>query len=749
MEEISRHTSGFRTPADRPVSTAGSYCLDFILATDGLSRIISSLIRRKMKQFTIALAGNPNCGKTTMFNALTSSRARVGNWPGVTVEHLEGEYDHDGAKVRVVDLPGIYSFSAGSPDENAARNYILNEKPDAVVNIIDARNVERGLYLTAQLLEMRVPLIVVLNMMDLAERRHIEVQVEHLARHLDCPVIPTVAARKEGLDELRAAVAKAASAHQVSATHIRYDAQVEKALAGLVPAVQPAAERVAVPARWLAVKLLERDPVAEELTIGVCDELLAAEIAKIEKHIGEDIEIVMADGRYGFVHGLALDVVRRTGELRKNFSDAIDRIVLSRPLGIPLFLAVMYAVFTVTITFSGPLTGWINALSGALLVDGFGGWLTATGAPVWLKVLLADGLGGGIQTVAAFIPPIFFMFLCLSLLEESGYMARAAFVMDRSLRAIGLPGKAFIPMLVGFGCNVPGIMAARTLENQRDRTLTVLLNPFMSCGARLPVYALFASVFFPQSGGAVIFALYLTGILLAVGSGLLFRRTILKGEASTFVMELPPYHLPRAVAIFHHTWERLKEFILRAGRVILVLVLVLSFVWSIGTDGSFGNETSETSVLSAFSRAVTPLFEPLGITAGNWPATLGLITGIFGKELVVGTLNTFYGANGADPAAAMLAAFDGKAGAFAYLLFVLIYSPCVAAIAAIQRETGWKWMAFSVGYLTALAWTLATLFYQLATFAAHPAQSAVWIGAILLAFFLFAAALKLISRRKG
>ena len=698
-----------------------------------------------MKQFTIALAGNPNCGKTTLFNALTSSRGRVGNWPGVTVEHLEGEYQYDGAKVCVVDLPGIYSFSAGSPDENASRNYILKEKPDAVVNIIDARNVERGLYLTAQLLEMRVPLIVVLNMMDLAQRRHIEVQVAHLSRHLDCPVIPMVAARKEGLDNLQAAVAKAAAAHRVSATNVTYDEQVERALAGLIPAVTPAAERVSVPARWLAVKLLERDPVAEELTVGVCDELLAAEIVKVEAHIGEDIEIVIADGRYGFVHGLALDVVRRTGELRKNFSDAIDQLVLSRPLGIPLFLAVMYAVFTVTITFSGPITGWIDSLLGAWLVDGFGGWLAGLGAPIWLKVLLADGLGGGIQTVATFIPPIFFMFLCLSLLEESGYMARAAFVMDRSLRAIGLPGKAFIPMLVGFGCNVPGIMAARTLENRRDRTLTILLNPFMSCGARLPVYALFAGIFFPKTGGAVIFALYLTGILLAVASGLLFRRTILKGDATTFVMELPPYHLPRAVAIFHHTWERLKEFILRAGKIILILVLVLSVLWSIGTDGSFGNETSENSILSAFSRAVTPLFEPMGITSGNWPATLGLITGIFGKELVVGTLNTFYGANGADPAAAMLTAFDGKAGAFAYLLFVLIYSPCVAAIAAIQRETGWKWMTFSVVYLTVLAWSFATLFYQLATFAAHPAQSVMWIGAILLTGVLFFFTLKLIS----
>ncbi|MBL7017096.1 MAG: ferrous iron transport protein B, partial [Kiritimatiellales bacterium] len=641
-----------------------------------------------MKQFTIALAGNPNCGKTTLFNALTSSRERVGNWPGVTVEHLEGDYLFDDADYRVVDLPGIYSFSAGSLDEVAARDYILKEKPDAIVNLIDARNVERGLYLTAQLLEMRVPLVVVINMSGLAKRRHIEVQLKHLEQHLGCPVLEVEVVRKEEMAGLKKAIEAVAADKPISATHIQYDAEVEKAIGALIPVVEPAAKRVDVSARWLAIKLLERDPVAEDLTIGVCDELLAVQIEKVEKHIGEDIEIVMADGRYGFVHGLTLDVVKHTGEMRKRMSDAIDRIVLSRALGIPLFLAVMYGVFTVTINFSGPMIDWIDGVFGAILVDGLGGWLANVGAPMWLTVLLADGLGGGIQTVATFIPPIFFMFLCLSLLEESGYMARAAFVMDRTLRSIGLPGKAFIPMLVGFGCNVPGIMAARTLDNPRDRTLTVLLNPFMSCGARLPVYALFAGIFFPKVGGAVIFALYLTGILLAVGSGLLFRRTILKGDASTFVMELPPYHIPRLVAIFHHTWERLKEFILRAGKIIMVLVLALSFLWSIGTDGSFGNQESENSVLSAASRVITPVFHPMGITDDNWPATLGLVTGIFGKELVVGTLKTFYGADGADPESAMLSAFDGKTGAFAYLLFVLIYMPCVAAVAAIQRETG-------------------------------------------------------------
>jgi len=701
-----------------------------------------------MQKITVALAGNPNCGKTTVFNALTSSRERVGNWPGVTVEHMEGLYSFEDTTVRVVDLPGIYSFSADSLDEMAARDFLLREKPDVVANVIDARNVERGLYLTAQLLEMRVPLIVVINMMDLAKQRQIEVQIEHLARHLDCPVIPMVAARKEGVDAFKEAADRVAKDKRHSKTSILYDAEVEKAIEELIPALNPVASSEGVPSRWLAVKLLERDPAVEEIVAGVCDGSLACEIAKIEKHIGEDVEIVMADGRYGFVHGLALDVVKRTGEMRKRMSDALDRVVLSRALGVPLFLAVMYAVFTVTITLSGPMIGWLDEVFGSLLVDGLGSWLLGVGAPMWMKVLLADGIGGGIQTVATFIPPIFFMFLCLSLLEESGYMARAAFVMDRGLRAIGLPGKAFIPMLVGFGCNVPGIMAARTLEDERDRTLTVLLNPFMSCGARLPVYALFAGVFFPKYGGAVIFALYLAGILLAVGSGILFRNTILKGEASTFVMELPPYHVPRLVAIFHHTWERLKEFLLRAGKVILVLVLILSFLWSIGTDGSFGNQDGDKSVLSAASRMITPAFHSMGITDENWPATLGLVTGIFGKELVVGTLNTFYGADGTDPAQAMLAAFDGKAGAFAYLLFVLIYVPCVAAVAAVQREVGWRWTIFLIVYLTILAWALSTLFYQLATISQHPSQSAMWAFGIISHLVIFAKCLKRYARRK-
>ncbi|MCF7848796.1 MAG: ferrous iron transport protein B, partial [Kiritimatiellales bacterium] len=543
-------------------------------------------------------------------------------------------------------------------------------------------------------------------------------------------------------------------------------------------------------ARWAALKLLEHDEWALDFLGSPVAILEAAkeEITRVEKHIGEDLDIIIADGRYGFIHGLTQDVIQRDAAFKGNITEAIDKIVLNRLLGIPVFFFVMYMVFAITMNVGGPFIGFFDRLCGAVFVDGFGHLLAAVHTPEWLTTLLANGLGGGIQTVSTFIPPIFFIFLCLSFLEDSGYMARAAFVMDRFLRAIGLPGKAFIPMLVGFGCNVPGIMATRTLENNRDRILSILINPFMSCGARLPVYTLFAAAFFPESGGILIFAIYMTGIFLAVITGLLFKRTILQGDVSTFVMELPHYHMPTLNGIMFHTWTRLKGFIIRAGKVILVVVVILSCLSSIGTDGTIGNDNSGNSILCAVSRKITPVFRPLGIKDENWPATVGLFTGIFAKEAVVGTLDSLYSQIGAeetgteeevaysflgsiaDAFAAIPAGFDGffksmtdplgvssamheidssdqksysvmvqrfgdGNAAIAYLLFILIYAPCVAAIAAIYRETSLGWAAFAVFYLTVLAWTVATGFYQMATFAAHPLSSALW-----LAFCVFLAA---------
>ncbi len=743
-------------------------------------------IKQKIR---IAVAGNPNVGKTTLLNALTGSHQRVGNWPGVTVEKIEGSYEYGGRNVEVIDLPGIYSFTAFSIDESIARQFILEEHPDLIVNILDATNLERNLFLTTQLLEMKVPMVVVLNMTDLAARRKIRIEIEHLSIHLGCPVIPIIASRKKGIDLLKEEINKAAAEQVISSTEIAYDSELEKAVDRMIEQVKTLAEKIKVDPRWLALRLLEDDEYAIELCKSeIPTDLLKQEISRVERHVGDDMDIILADGRYGFIHGLARDVVHKTSEVRRTVSDRIDKVVLNRTLGIPIFLAVMYGVFVTTINVGGPFIDFFDGLTGTIFVDGFRVLLQSMHLPELLITFLADGLGGGIQTVATFIPPIFLIFFSLSILEDSGYMARAAFVMDRFLRTIGLPGKAFIPMLVGFGCNVPAIMATRTLENNRDRILAIMMNPFMSCGARLPVYTLFAAAFFPRHGGLVLFSLYTTGIILAVITGMLFKKTILKGETSTFVMELPPYHLPTLRGIMYHTFTRLNSFIFRAGKVIIAVVVVLSFLNSIGTDGSFGNNDSENSVLAAISRKITPVFSPMGLTSDNWPGTVGLFTGIFAKEAVVGTLDNLYSSMGksaetvedddsfnlwegisgsfaaipegfsgfgsslgnpmgieisddlTDQETAaeeievevgifgiMREHFDGPVGAFAYLLFILIYAPCVAAIATIYRETNFQWAALSTAYLTILAWVISTLYYQVGTFSRHVASSSLWI----------------------
>ncbi len=740
----------------------------------------------------IALAGNPNCGKTTLFNALTGARQQVGNWPGVTVERKEGAYTHAGRTVTVVDLPGIYSFAASSPDEIVARDYVLRARPALVVNILDASNLERNLYLTTQLLEMHVPLIVALNMSDVAQQRGVAIEVEHLARHLGCQVIPLVANRGEGLEALRNAINQSLAVPTVSAARVEYDSEVEKALRRLQPELAEAAAHAAVDPRWLALKRLEGDPLAAELAGAAGAATAAAEAARVARHVGEEMDLVLADGRYGFIHGLAHDVINRRDQVRRTVTDVVDRLLLNRVLGLPLLFAVMYGVFAVTVRCGQPFIACFDRLAGTLLVDGLGAWLSACGAPDWLRALLADGLGGGIQTVATFVPPIFLIFLCLAILEDSGYMARAAFLMDRLLRVIGLPGRAFLPMLLGFGCNVPAILAARTLEHARERTLTILMNPFMSCGARLPVYTLFAVAFFPRYGGTAVFLLYATGIVLAVLTGFVLHRTLLRGPSATFVMELPPYHLPTARAILFHAWERLKSFIWRAGQVILLVVVVLRLLTAIGTDGRLTQAHPERSILSAVGRAVTPLFAPLGITRENWPATVGLFSGLFAKEAIVGSLNALYtqyepagapaplappafslaaglrealravpegfgllpaasGSADADTASltpALHRHFDW-ASAIAYLLFVLIYAPCAATVAAIQREAGTRWALFSVSYQTLLAWIVATGFYQLATFTAHPATSTGWLTICAIGLASGYAALRALAPRQG
>jgi len=746
----------------------------------------------------IAVAGNPNCGKTTLFNELTGSRQMVGNWPGVTVDRKTGLYSFEGHDFELVDIPGIYALSAHSTDEKVARDYLLSEDYDLIVNIVDAANIERNLYLTTQLLEMRVPMIVVLNKMDVAKSRQIRIDTEDLADRLGVPVVPIAASKRSGLTLLKKTVHQCAEKNPISEADVIYPVEIQEAATRLSGQVAALAATQRLKADWLAMKLLEDDPEF----VGLLDASTAADLEKqqlaITHHLDEDADIAIADARYGFINWLTESSVKHATKVGKTLTDKIDRVVLNRVLGLPIFLLMMYLTFMFTINVGGAFIDFFDIAVGAIFVDGMAELLTGFNAPAWLIGILATGVGGGIQTVSTFIPPIGFMFLALAVLEGSGYMARAAFVMDRFMRMLGLPGKSFVPLLVGFGCNVPAIMATRTLENQRDRTLTIMMNPFMSCGARLPVYALFAAAFFPVGGQNVVFLLYLAGIGFAVLTGLILKYTLLKGNITPFVMELPPYHVPTVKSVLLRTWDRLKSFLLKASRILIPMVALLALFNTMSLDGSIGHDDSKDSLLASVSRTVTPIFAPMGIEQDNWPATVGIFTGVFAKEAVVGTLDAIYLQNelqeelaaggeaepyslsaslreaaqtipenligvadtltdplglsigdvsSADTAAEELAVgagtfgamgklFDGKVGAIAYMLFILMYFPCVAAMAAVYRETNMRWTVFIAAWTTGLAYVSATSFYQLATFARHPSFSAAWLAGCALLFMV-------------
>lgn len=751
-------------------------------------------------EFTVGVVGNPNCGKTTLFNVLTGSRQHVGNWPGVTVEKKTGEYAFAGKLIELVDLPGTYSLEAAddqvSLDEKVARDYVASKDADLIINIIDASNIERNLYLTSQLIEMRVPMILVLNMMDAVKQRGIKIDCDFLAAQLGCPVIPITASTKEGIHSLKTQINSAAISKPIPSVNINYTSALEQAITDISPELINIANQHQCDLRWLALRLLEDDTLAKQFSGNTLMRTVAKLQQRVELETDDEIDILAADARYGFVNTLMQGAVCRINEVSRHTTEKIDRIVLNRVLGIPVFLMVMYAMFMITINIGSAFVDFFDQSVGALLVDGLSEVLSQLDLPQWFIVLVTQGIGGGIQVIATFIPIIGFLFMFLSALEDSGYMARAAFVMDRFMRMIGLPGKSFVPMIVGFGCNVPAIMATRTLENQRDRILTNLMNPFMSCGARLPVYALFAAAFFPVGGQNLVFGLYLLGIAIAVLTGLIMRYTLFKGESAPFIMELPAYHLPTVHGVFIRTWDRLKSFLFNAGKVIIPMVLVLNFLNAMGTDGSFGQENSNKSVLSEIGRALTPAFKPMGIEKDNWPATVGIFTGVLAKEAVVGTLDALYSQlstttentiekapfnlqeallaacatvpknlsaiadNFLDPLglnigtvndqglaateqevktdtfAAMQHSFDGKAGAFAYLLFILLYAPCVAATAAIYRETNVRWTIFVVFWTTGIAYMTATVFYQTITYSQHPDYSIGWIATLICLFLL-------------
>lgn len=598
------------------------------------------------KKNTICVVGNPNCGKTTLFNGLTGSNQIVGNWPGVTVEKKSGDFVYKDRQITIVDLPGIYSLqpsSAASIDEKVARDYILQNEAELVVNIVDASNLERNLYLTAQLIEMRVPMIVVVNMLDVAAAHKIEINLEKLQRDLNCTVVGIVASKEEGLKGLCEAIDEQLDDLKTPPNPICFPPDITEAIKQIGALLTK--QKVEKP-QWVAEQLLEGD---EELLT----RLHGIDLTESKKIIDDlndkyqgDLDIAMADARYSFVSEVAADCIIRKGEVNQSTTEKIDKFVLNRWLGIPFFLFVMYLMFVFSINIGSAFIDFFDILFGAIFVEGFGNLLTSWGTPDWLKTILADGIGGGVQTVSTFIPVIACLFLSLSFLEDSGYMARAAFVMDRLMRTLGLPGKSFVPLIVGFGCGVPAIMGARTMEKRSDRITTVLMAPFMSCGARLPVYVLFATAFWPLGGQNLVFSLYLIGIVVAIITGFLLKRTALKGAPTAFVMEIPPYHVPTIKTLAYRTWDRLKSFILKAGQLIIIIVAVLAFLNSLGTDGSFGNEDTDKSVLSNIGKTIVPIFEPMGMREDNWPAAVGIFTGILAKEAVVGTLDSLYSGMG-------------------------------------------------------------------------------------------------------
>jgi len=758
---------------------------------------------------TIALCGNPNSGKTTIFNLLTGSRHQVGNWPGVTVEKkygvLKQAKNSTVSSINVVDLPGTYSLDVIDEsiaiDEKIARNYILSDEADLIINIIDASNIERNLYLTTQLLEIGKPIIVLLNMMDVAKTNQTTIDTDTLAQQLGCPVFPMVASRaKDPLPLNELIVENCSPSIKIQPFQLDFKESLSETYHKILEVIKINQSKITERPEWLAVRLMEGDNQ-------VCPAVIRKEVQQIQKEIqnefGDDIDILVAEARYDKILSWIEKSVRKDGQISRTMSSKLDRIFLNKYLGVPMFLFVTYLMFLFTINIGGAFIDFFDLSTNALLVESSSIWMTDLGLPEWLVTLIANGAGGGVQVVSTFIPIIGSLYLFLAVLEDSGYLARGAFVMDRFMQAIGLPGKSFIPLMVGLGCTVPAIYATRSLEYEKDRIMTVMMSPFISCGARLPVYILFAAVFFPDNAHNLIFILYLIGIGIAVLTGLLLKKTLLTGETTPFVMELPAYHLPRFKNVLLKTWEKLRSFVLGAGKLIVIVVVILSFFNSLGTDFSFGNENTEKSVLTNIGKSLTPVFKPIGIKEENWPATVGLFTGLFAKEVIVGTIDSLYlsqleqqdeveefvlkdklweavetipnnlsdaFASWSDPLginvdvsdtagiaeeqqvsenifSVIRESFDGTLGAFSYLLFILLYSPCVSALGATHKETGTNWTIFSIAWTTFLAFSLSTITYQLGQFGSAPISAASWIAFFISLHILNLFALKSWSKR--
>jgi ferrous iron transport protein B len=665
--------------------------------------------------FTFALAGNPNCGKTTLFNRLTGSRAHVGNWPGVTVDRKEGFCHIGDTEVTIQDLPGIYSLSPYSEEEVVSRKYLLEEKPDLIINIVDATNFERNMYLTSQLMETGVPVVLALNMMDEIEALGDKIDVEKLSGRLNIPVVPISAAKNRGIDKLMTTALATARDKSTFFHSVLSD----------TPAFPLVAEIRRIAAKYnkeislfSAIKLLEKDErIIESVALPrEATELIDLVVRNSEEELGIEWEIYVADLRYKYITKLSEECIKRTRSADElTTTDKIDKLVTNKFLAIPIFLGVMFLVFQITFGAVGSfLTDGMDYLVNSVAVEAVRALMIKYEVADWAVGLVADGIATGVGMVLVYLPQILLLFTFLSFLEDSGYMARAAFIMDKLLRGFGLSGKSFVPMLMGFGCTVPAVMAARTLENERDRRMTIILTPFMSCGARMPVYAVFAGAFFVSHKGLTVISLYCLGVVVALLSGIILKSTVLKGEAETFIMELPNYRLPTLKTIVLHVWEKAKEFVVKAFTILLLASVVIWFLQSFNLSLTYVTDNSQ-SIFASIGKLLVPLFKPCGF--GEWRASVALLTGFVAKEAVVSTLGILYGVGESASSSAISGVLAGHftpLSAYSYLVFVLLYMPCVVAFTTIRKEmNSAKWTLFAVCYQTVSAWIVSFLVYNI------------------------------------
>lgn len=657
---------------------------------------------------TVALVGNPNSGKTTLFNQLTGSKQHVGNWPGVTIEKKVGQFTYEEHEITLVDLPGIYSMSPYSIEEVVSRDYIMDEHPDLLINIVDGTNLERNLYLSMQLKELGLPMVIAVNMMDELQQKDIELNIAQLSKELNTPVVPISARNGEGMNELVHSLL-----HNTNSSTYIYDVQTENILSRIQTLVEET-RHDHTHDKFYAFKLLENDElIKKNLNF---NETQLNELHSIQRDFcvlknQKDIDMAVADTRYMEIERIVShSLCRPCIAQMKSGSDRIDSLLTHKYLGIPMFFVILFVIFMITF---GPLG---STLQGFLEtgIEMFSEWSTVSllglGASDW-AINLVTTVIGGVGSVISFMPQIMLLFLFLSLLEDSGYMSRAAFLMDRLLRKIGLNGKAFIPMLMGFGCTVPAVMATRVLENEKDRKMTMLLTPFMSCGARLPVYALFAGVFFPTSAGIAIFSMYVLGIGVAIICGLILRKTVFKGDGSTFILELPPYRFPSFKNTMMHMWEKAKGFLTKAGTIIFSMTVLLWFL----TNFSFTLQMVEDpsmSILGNIGQAIAWIFTPLGF--GNWQSVISLLSGFIAKESVVSSMAVVYGVGTNAGLETVLSQVFTHASAISFMVFTLLYSPCMAAVATVKSESGsWKFTLQSILFQTGVAYIVAFIAFNL------------------------------------